>query len=93
MADISLEVWGISAETSKDAFDDWDVLETLYDLSEGDGTRVVGLMRAIFGKEQAKRIVGEIRAAKGDARATTVNAWLMEAFDAIAKKSMGEPKN
>lgn len=90
---ITVEVRGIECSVYDEHMDDFETLELLARLSEGDLTALVGFARVIFGAEQLENIKDALRDEKGIAKVTDVNAFVNEAVTAAAAAKKADAKN
>ena len=90
---ITVEVRGIECNVRDERMDDFETLELLARLSEGDLTALVGFARAIFGAEQLEEIKDALRDENGIAKATDVNTFVQEAVTAAAAAKKADSKN
>ena len=58
---------GFEVEIIEEALDDWEILETFYDIDNGDQGKIVGLARMVFGKDGVAALKDHLREKNGKA--------------------------
>lgn len=90
---IDIEVQGIPCVFDEQALNDFDMLEKLSDMSNGDVTAMVGFARGIFGIEQLDNIKSQLRDEDGICRLDAMAKFVSDAIVAASKAQKAEPKN
>lgn len=83
---------GFEFEINKDALDNWEFLEKLSDLEDGDDAQIVGIARILLGKEGVERLKEHVRDEKGKVTFTAMTEELTAVFEAV-KSSSDDVKN
>jgi hypothetical protein len=92
MAQIKINVRGISLNVDPEALDDMELLEDLAGLDEGNALSFTHIGPRLFGKEQNKKIYDVIRSENGRVKASEYGAFLADALTAI-KDANEQAKN
>lgn len=90
---IDIEVRGIPCVFNDDALDDFEMLEKIEQMESGNVTALVSFAKGIFGEEQLDNIKSQLRGEDGICRLTTMNAFVSECMNAVAKAKRAEAKN
>lgn len=93
MATIPGVVDGVKFELHDDVLDDFDVLEMLSRLQDGDAFVLPKLAPMLYGKEEFARIKDELRDENGVAKSSVVIPFIMKSLEAAAESKRGELKN
>lgn len=90
---INIEVQGIPCEFNDLALNDFEMLEQLAAMKDGDITALVAVSRGIFGEEQLANIKNSLRDESGIVTLEAVNEFVYQAIMAAAAAKRGEVKN
>lgn len=83
---------GFEFEINKEALDNWEFLEKLSDLEDGDGAQIVGIARILLGREGVERLKEHVRDENGKVTFTAMTEELTAVFEAV-KSSSDDVKN
>lgn len=89
---IDIEVKGIPCVFNDDALNDFDMLEHLAALKQGDITELVPFAKGIFGEEQLENIKSQLRDDLGICRLTDMDEFINEAMQTAASARKADPK-
>lgn len=78
-----VSVQGVEVSISEDALDDFELLEDLAAMQDGDGSRLPAVFRRLTG-EDYKRILEELRGDNGRVSVTAATEFITELFKAVA---------
>lgn len=73
---------GFEFEIDEEILDDYDFLELLCHIDEGDASLTTKMVDMLLGEEQKKRLKDHVRAKSGRVSATRLLAEVMEIFNA-----------
>lgn len=90
---ICIEVMGIPCEFNEDALDDFDMLEHMEAMENGNATALVSFARGIFGEEQLSNIKSQLKGDDGICHLATMTEFIGEAMNEAAKSKRAELKN
>lgn len=77
---------GIRVTLDPAVFDDMDILETIVDIEDGNGARIVTLMRRIFGDDYT-RIKSELKGNKKVLTVTAMAEWFEKMMEELGQKN------
>lgn len=90
---VDIIVQGIPCVFNDKALDDFDMLEKLDDMGNGNVTAMVGFARGIFGSEQLDNIKSQLRGDDGICRLEDMAAFINASIVEASKARKAEPKN
>ena len=90
---IDIEVQGIPCVFNDEALSDFEMLEKLAALKDGDITALVAFSRGIFGMEQFDNIKESLRDENGVVQLLDVNNFVNQAVMAAAEVKRANEKN
>lgn len=90
---IDITVQGIPCEFNETALDDFDMLENLASMEQGNITALVAFAKGIFGEEQLENIKKSIRRDDGVCHLSDMNNFIGQAMAEAARVKKAEPKN
>lgn len=90
---IDILVRGIPCVFNDDALDDFEMLEKLEQMENGNVTAMVSFARGIFGEEQLDNIKTQLRGEDGICRLSDVSDFIGECMQAAASAKKVEAKN
>ena len=90
---IDITVQGVPCVFNDQALDDFDMLEKLADMDNGNVTAMVGFARGIFGKEQLENIKSQLRGEDGICHLEDIASFINESIVEASRAKMAEPKN
>lgn len=90
---IDINVQGVPCVFNDQALDDFDMLENLAAMEQGNITAMVSFAKGIFGEEQLANIKDSIRREDGICHLTDMSAFISESVVAASKAKRVEPKN
>lgn len=82
----TVTVRGISVSVSKDALDDFELLDDLSQLQEGNGSKLPAIARRLFG-EQFKAVMDGLRGENGRVSLEAATEFIKETLEALAPNS------
>ena len=74
---------GFEAQIDEQALHDWEVVEAVCELDNGNSTMLPSLFNALLGEEQKKALVAHIKAEKGRCTVEDMTACLVEIFQTL----------
>jgi hypothetical protein len=77
---------GVHVTLDPAVFDDMDILETIVDIEDGNGARIVTLMRRIFGDDYT-RIKSELKGNKKVLTVTAMAEWVEKMMEELGQKN------
>lgn len=83
---VTVTVDGITVTVDPDIFDDFDILDDLRVLRDGDPLQITAVFRKIFGDEQTKTIRAEYVKRAGRFRVTTAIEFVVEVMQVASPK-------
>lgn len=89
---VNIEVRGIPCVFNDGALDDFEMLEKLEQMENGNVTAMVGFARGIFGEEQLDNIKSQLRGDDGICRLSDVGEFIGECMQAASEAKRVEPK-
>lgn len=89
---VEIEVNGIPCLFNEEALDDFDVLEHLAKLENGNLIALVPFARALFGDEQLDNIKSQLRDESGICKRSAMEQFVTEALNQASKAKKVEPK-
>lgn len=78
---------GFEFEVSKEALDDYELLEDLTDVSEGKEGKIVNVISKMLGNEQKARLKEHLRDESGKVAASKMIQEIKEIFEALKVKN------
>lgn len=90
---INIEVRGIPCAFNDDALDDFEMLEKLEQMENGNIVAMVSFAKGIFGEEQLDNIKTQLRGDDGVCRLSDVSEFIGEAMQAASNAKRVELKN
>lgn len=78
---------GFEFDVSKDALDDYELLEDLADVSDGKEGKIVNVIRKMLGEEQKARLKEHLRDERGKVAASKMIQEIKEIFEALKAKN------
>lgn len=90
---IDITVQGVPCVFNDQALDDFDMLENLAAMEQGNIIAMVAFAKGIFGDEQLENIKDSIRREDGICHLTDMSAFISESVVAASKAKRVEPKN
>lgn len=90
---IDIEVRGIPCVFNEDALADFETLENLADMQDGNSTAMVRIGRRLFGDEQLVNIRESLRGEGGFCHIREMEAFISECIVEAAKVKRSEAKN
>lgn len=73
---------GFEYEINKDTLDDWELFESLNDISNDNPLAIIDVAKKILGIDQYKKLKEFIREKEGKVSMTTMQDTIMEIFNA-----------
>lgn len=89
---IDITVQGIPCEFNETALDDFDMLENLASMEQGNITALVSFAKGIFGEEQLENIKKSIRRDDGVCHLSDMNNFIGQAMAEAARVKKAEAK-
>lgn len=83
---------GFEIEICKDALDDWELLEDLADLENGNSGKIISVARRFLGADGLTKLTEHCRTPEGRVPASAVEEELGELFK-LAREDLGKEKN
>lgn len=77
---------GVTVHVSADALDDFELLDDLSQMQEGNGARVTSAFRRMFG-DDASRILDELREESGRVRLSRASGFMVSVMKELAPNS------
>ena len=74
---------GFELTVDENALHDWDVVETICEIDNGNSTRLPALFNAILGEKQKKALVAYQREKTGACTVEDMSGFLVEIFNAL----------
>lgn len=90
---INIEVRGIPCVFNEDALDDFEMLEKLEQMENGNVTAMVGFARGVFGEEQLDNIKTQLKGSDGICRLSDMSDFIGECMQAASDANKVELKN
>lgn len=90
---IDIEVRGIPCLFNETALDDFEMLEKMEAMENGNVTAMVSFARGIFGQEQLDNIKTQLRDENGICRLSDMSDFIGECIEAASKANKVEAKN
>lgn len=84
---------GVKFELHDEVLDDYEILESLSEIVDGNSLAAAKLAPALFGKAQFDRIKNELRDDSGVVRSSAVVPFILQALEVAAEAKRGELKN
>lgn len=91
MLDICVQ--GIPCVFNDTALDDFDMLEKLEQMEQGNITALVGFAKGIFGEEQLGNIKDQLRGDDGVCHLSDMNGFISQCIVAASEAKKAEAKN
>lgn len=82
----TVTVSGVKVTVSADALDDFELLDDLASLQDGNGSRLPAILRRLVGDEY-KRVLDDLRAENGRVTVVRASEFITELFKEIAPNS------
>lgn len=83
---VEVTVRGLTLSVDPDTFDDFELLEEIAAVADGDALRVVPLAKRVFGSDYA-RVLDHLRTQSGRVPATSVVAFLTDLMGKVSPNS------
>lgn len=90
---IDIEVRGIPCVFNDGALDDFEMLEKLEQMDNGNIIAMVSFARGIFGEEQLENIKSKLRGEDGVCKLSDMSDFVGECMQAASAAKRVEPKN
>ena len=74
---------GFDAKVDENALHEWEVVELICELDNGNTTKLPALFNAILGEEQKKALVAHIKEAKGHCSVEDMSEALVDIFNGL----------
>lgn len=74
---------GFELTVDENALHDWDVVETICEIDNGNSTKLPALFNAILGEKQKKALVAYQREKTGACTVEDMSSFLVEIFNAL----------
>ncbi|MBR4743544.1 MAG: hypothetical protein IK082_05050 [Oscillospiraceae bacterium] len=74
---------GFEVTVDENALHDWDVVETICEIDNGNSTKLPALFNAILGEKQKKALVAYQREKTGACTVEDMSGFLVEIFNAL----------
>jgi hypothetical protein len=74
---------GFELTVDENALHDWEVVETICEIDNGNSTKLPALFNAILGEEQKKALVAYQREKTGACTVEDMSGFLVEIFNAL----------
>ena len=74
---------GFELTVDENALHDWEVVETICEIDNGNSTKLPALFNAILGEEQKKALVAYQRENTGACTVEDMSGFLVEIFNAL----------
>lgn len=90
---IEIEVRGIPCVFNDEALNDFEMLETLAKMQEGDIVAIVAFAKGIFGEEQLDNVKSQLRGDDGKVSLVDMNGFINESIMEAARAKKADAKN
>lgn len=90
---INIEVRGIPCVFNDDAMDDFDMLEYMERMTNGDVIALVPFAKGVFGEEQMANIKDSLRGESGVCKLSDMSAFVNECVQEAANVKRASAKN
>lgn len=82
---------GFEFEIVDGAFDDWELIELIAEVSDGNGLKVPAVLKKLLGSEQAAALKEHVRGGDGRVTVEAMNAEIMDIMEQAGQN--GKKKN